>query len=77
MTNRAIAAIPMNGFDSGDTPRAAPIFEDVDPTTLLVHASYQRDSSERSPKLGSHDRFRLDGTKFKPPVAVTSEAALS
>ena len=51
MTHRPIQPIAINGFEPGGTPRAYPIFEDVDPASLLVDEGYQRDSSERSLKL--------------------------
>jgi|GEM_PF-3180706 len=51
MTHRPIEPIAIPGVIPGGTPRAYPIFEDVDPRTLLVDEGYQRDSSERSMKL--------------------------
>ncbi len=49
MTHRPIAPIEINGFEPGGEPATAkPIFEWVDPGTLLVDDSYQRDLSRRS-----------------------------
>lgn len=76
MTHRPIAPIEINGFTPGGVPSAYPVFEDVDPATLLVDESYQRDSSERSLKLVRKIIAGWDWAKFKPPVAVLTEAGL-
>lgn len=76
MTHRPIQPIAINGFEPGGTPRAYPIFEDVDPRTLLVDEGYQRDSSERSLKLVRKIVAGWDWAKFKAPVAVMTDAGL-
>ncbi len=76
MTHRPIAPIAINGFEPGGKPRAYPIFEDVDPRTLLVDEGYQRDSSERSLKLVRKIVAGWDWAKFKSPVAVLTDAGL-
>ncbi len=76
MTHRPIAPIEVNGFEPGGTPRALPIFEWVEPGTLLVDAGYQRDSSERSLKLVRKIVAGWDWAKFKSPVAVLTDAGL-
>lgn len=76
MTHRPIQPIAVNGFEPGGTPRAYPIFEDVDPRTLLVDEGYQRDSSERSLKLVRKIVAGWDWAKFKAPVAVLTDAGL-
>jgi hypothetical protein len=76
MTHRPIAPIEINGFVPGGTPRALPIFEWVDPSTLLVDEGYQRDSSERSLKLVRKIVAGWDWAKFKAPCAVMTDAGL-
>lgn len=76
MTHRPIAPIEINGFVPGGTPRALPIFEWVDPSTLLVDEGYQRDSSERSMKLVRKIVAGWDWAKFKAPCAVMTDAGL-
>lgn len=76
MTHRSIAPIDINGFEPGGTPRALPIFEWVDPTTLLIDGGYQRESSERSLKLVRKIVAGWDWGRFKPPVAVLTDVGL-
>jgi len=76
MTHRPIEPIAIPGVTPGGTPRAYPIFEDVDPRTLLVDEGYQRDSSERSMKLVRKIVAGWDWAKFKAPVAVMTDAGL-
>lgn len=76
MTHRPIAPIEINGFVPGGTTRALPIFEWVDPATLLVDEGYQRDSSERSLKLVRKIVAGWDWAKFKAPCAVMTDAGL-
>lgn len=76
MKHRPIAPIEINGFVPGGTPRALPIFEWVDPATLLVDEGYQRDSSERSLKLVRKIIAGWDWAKFKAPCAVMTDAGL-
>jgi hypothetical protein len=41
VTHRPIPPIEINGFEPRGTPRALPIFEWVDPATLLVDEGYR------------------------------------
>jgi len=76
MSHRAIAPIAINGFKPGGVPRAQPIFEWVDPSTLLVDEGYQRDSSERSLKLVRKIVSNWDWARYKAPVAVMTDTGL-
>lgn len=76
MSHRPIMPIEVNGFTPGGTPRALPIFEMVKPETLLVDEGYQRDSSERSLKLVRKIVAGWDWARYKPPVAVLTDAGL-
>jgi hypothetical protein len=76
MTHRPIAPIDINGFEPGGTPRSLPIFESVKPETLLVDDAYQRDPSERTLKLVRKIVSGWDWARFKPPVAVLTDAGL-
>lgn len=76
MTHRQITPIPLHGIEPGGTPRALPIFEWVDPGTLLIDEGYQRDSSERSLKLVRKVIAGWDWARYKPPVAVLTDAGL-
>jgi hypothetical protein len=76
MTHRQIEPIALNGLEPGGTPRALPIFEWLDPGTLLIDDDYQRDSSERSLKLVRKIVNGWDWAKFKPPVGVMVEAGI-
>jgi hypothetical protein len=74
--HRTIAPIEINGFEPGGTPRALPIFEWVEPGTLLIDEGYQRESSERSLKLVRKIVAGWDWAKFKAPCAVLTDAGL-
>lgn len=76
MTHRPIAPIEINGFEPGGTPSAIPIFELVKPETLLIDEGYQRDSSERSLRLVRKIVAGWSWSRFKPPVAVLTDAGL-
>jgi hypothetical protein len=76
VTYRPIAPIDIHGFEPGGTPRALPIFEMVKPETLLIDDGYQRESSERSLKLVRKIVAGWDWARFKPPVAVLTDAGL-
>jgi hypothetical protein len=76
MTHRRIEAIPLNGIESGSIAGGKPMFEWVDPGTLLVDEGYQRDLSERSLKLIRRIVSGWNWAKFKPPIAVLTDAGL-
>ncbi|WP_398479265.1 hypothetical protein [Tardiphaga sp.] len=67
---RQIQPIALNGVVPGGSTRKLPIFEWLDPRTLWVDGSYQRESSERSLKLVRKIISEFDWAKFKPPVGV-------
>lgn len=60
------------------TPPATgePIFERVDPRTLLVDGSYQRDLSPASLKLIERIASNWDWRRFKPPVVAFADGGL-
>jgi hypothetical protein len=76
MTHRRIEAIPLNGIEPGIIADGKPLFEWVDPGTLLVDEGYQRDLSERSLKLIRRIVSGWNWAKFKPPIAVLTDAGL-
>ncbi len=65
---RTVAAVGLAGVTPLAPASSGPIFEWVDPATLLVNESYQRDLSERSTKLIRRIIEKWSWTKFKPPV---------
>lgn len=73
---RSIEPINLAGLAPTTPTTTGPIFEWVDPASLLVNETYQRDLSERSIKL---IRRIVDGwnwTKFKPPVCSLGDNGL-
>lgn len=76
MTHRPIAPISTDGLTPGGTPRALPIFEWVDPATLLVDAGYQRDLSRRSLALIRRIVAGWDWARFKAPIGVLTDAGI-
>jgi hypothetical protein len=76
MTHRPIAPISIEGLTPGGTPRALPIFEWVDPGTLLVDAGYQRDLSRRSLALIRRIVAGWDWARFKAPIGVLTDAGI-
>lgn len=76
MTHRPIAPISIEGLTPGGTPRALPIFEWVDPATLLVDAGYQRDLSRRSLALIRRIVAGWDWARFKAPIGVLTDAGI-
>lgn len=76
LMHRPIAPLSLAGVSPGGTPRAQPIFEWVNPADLLVDDGYQRDSSERSLRLVRKIVSNWDWARYKPPVAVLTDAGL-
>ena len=76
MTHRQIQPITLLGLTPGGTPRALPIFEWVDPGTLLVDAGYQRDLSRRSLALIRRIVAGWDWARFKTPIGVLTDAGI-
>jgi hypothetical protein len=76
VSHRPIQPIDTTSITPGGTPRKEPIFEYVDPGTLLVDEDYQRDISQRSLKLIHRIVANWDWSKFKAPVAVLTDAGM-
>lgn len=68
-TKRPIAAIKLHEVTPGGIAMTAtPVFEWMDPATLLVDSSYQRGLSERSYRLIRKIVEAWDWKRFRPPV---------
>lgn len=65
---RRIAAIPVPGVDPNEIAADRPGFEWVDPKTLFVEESYQRDLGEKSVRLIRRIVARWDWKAMKPPI---------
>lgn len=75
-TLRPIEPISLAGLTPTTPSTTGPIFEWVDPASLLVNETYQRDLSERSIKLIRRIITGWDWTKFKPPVCSLGDHGL-
>lgn len=73
---RAVKAINLAGVEVGSAETAAPVFEWVEPGSLLVDDGYQRNLSERSIKLVRRICARWDWRRFKPPVCARTDRGL-
>lgn len=73
---RPIAPIGLVGVDLQPMSGAKPIFEWVDPATLLIDDSYQRNLSEPSIRLIRKIIAGFDWNRFKCPVAVMTDNGL-
>lgn len=73
---RPIAAINTAGVTPTTPSTTGPIFEWVDPSSLLVNEAYQRNLSERSISLIRRIIGGWDWTKFKPPVCSLGDHGL-
>lgn len=73
---RKIGAIAVPGIEPGGADMARPVVQQVDPTTLLVDESYQRNLSERSVKLIRKIVADWDWRRFKPPVVTKANGGL-
>jgi hypothetical protein len=73
---RKIARIAVPGIEPGGADMPKPVVQSVDPTTLLVDESYQRNLSERSVKLIRKIVADWDWRRFKPPVVAKIDGAL-
>lgn len=65
---RPIKSIPLVGVTIGEIKSTLPVFEWVDPCTLLVEAAYQRNLSKNSITLIRRIAERFDWAHLKPPV---------
>lgn len=68
VSKRQVRAMAMPGVEPGEVQTAAPVFEWVDPRSLLVDETYQRNLSERSVTLIRKIVGSWDWRRFKPPV---------
>lgn len=73
---RAVRAISTAGIEPGIADVAPPVFRDVDPTSLLVDDTYQRNLSERSITLIRKIIGGWDWRRFKPPVCAETDRGL-
>jgi hypothetical protein len=75
-TLRPVQPICTKGVSSQWPPTGPPIFEDVDPATLLVEERYQRDLSDKSIRLIKQIVSEWDWRRFKPPVVAFADEGL-
>src|SRR5262249_36277513 len=68
MTLRLIKPIPLVGLDLNEIGSKPPVFEWVDPCSLQVEASYQRNLSKNSITLIRRIASVFDWAHLKPPV---------
>lgn len=73
---REIAPIDVSHLDLVAPPTGEPIFERVDPRTLLIDGSYQRDLSPASLRLIERIAANWDWRRFKPPVVAFADGGL-
>ncbi|MDX6806345.1 DUF6551 family protein [Terrihabitans rhizophilus] len=73
---RPIAAVSAATIEPGVIGGAKPIFEWVEPASLLVDETYQRNLSEKSIRLIRRIVAGWDWNRFKPPVAVITDNGL-
>lgn len=73
---RPIVAISLSGLSPTKPSTTGPIFEWVEPASLLINEAYQRNLSERSTKLIRKIVETWDWTKFKPPVCSLGDGGL-
>lgn len=73
---RAIAAIPMTGVMPGKVHGKMPRLVLVDPKTLFIEESYQRNLSERSIKLIRRIVAGWDWCKMKPPICAEADGKM-
>ena len=73
---RSVRAINLQGVEAAMADTSPPVFERVDPATLLVDDGYQRNLSERSIKLVRKICGGWDWRRFKPPVCARTDRGL-
>jgi hypothetical protein len=73
---RPVKAVGLIGVEPGMVQCAAPVFEEVDPLTLLVDGAYQRALSDRSLMLIRKIVRNWDWRRFKPPIVALTEQGL-
>jgi hypothetical protein len=73
-TCRLVEAIVLHHDGSLSAPPTdRPVFMDVDPRSLLIEASYQRELSDKSLTLIRKIATAWDWRRFRPPVVVMSD----
>lgn len=70
---RHIAPIKLKAVTPGPIGKDIPKFEMVDPTSLLVEPSYQRDTSNSSLKLIGRMVANWDWARMKPPICAKND----
>ena len=73
---RSIKPLPMPDVTPGGADMPEPKFERVDPASLMVDETYQRNLSERSVRLIRKIVARWDWRTFMPPVVVKTKDGL-
>lgn len=73
---RPVKAIGLIGVEPGMADCGAPVFEDVDPLTLLIDGAYQRGLSDRSLLLIRKIVRNWDWRRFKPPIVARTDHGL-
>jgi hypothetical protein len=73
---RKLAPMAIPGIEPGGADVPIPIVKSVDPSTLLVDETYQRNLSERSVKLIRKIISDFDWCRFKPPVVTKTKDGL-
>lgn len=73
---RTVKAISLGGIEPAMAEVGPPVFESVDPATLLVDEAYQRNLSERSIRLVRQIIGGWDWRRFKPPVCARTPRGL-
>lgn len=77
-TLRPVSALPRDEESPPPAviPTGPPIFEDVDPASLLIEERYQRDLSDKSIALIERIVANWDWRRFKPPVVAFADGGL-
>ncbi|MFD1330775.1 hypothetical protein ACFQ4O_02055 [Methylopila musalis] len=73
---RPVEALALADVAPNEVASTGPIFEDVDPATLLVDERYQRELSPKGRALIAKIVAGWDWRRFKPPVAVMVDDGL-
>ena len=73
---RLVRALNLAGVEPHKAPGADPVFEWIDPKTLLVDEVYQRSLSDRSIVLIRKIVSQWDWRRFKPPICARTDAGL-
>lgn len=73
---RPVAAMELPGVTPAEPQTGPPVFRMVDPKTLLVDHTYQRNLSERSVTLIRRIVGAWDWRRFKPPVVAEGPQGL-